>query len=173
MAAGKEIKRLRGSISVQKVASLIGVDVERLRKWEQRDADPKDSGDVAAVEAYFGRPISELSRLDNFQFVPRTLSLKSTSPVAEYRDKYILLLEKLNQEKDREIKEIHEKFTAFERMLTEAKRNQEVIYAFQMAFQETVLPLLIGQRKNILKEYGERTVAYLEKYQREGIEVHS
>lgn len=47
MAAGKEIERLRKShanrLSVAKAASFIGVDSERLRKWESRDADPSDT----------------------------------------------------------------------------------------------------------------------------------
>jgi transcriptional regulator with XRE-family HTH domain len=71
MATGKEIKRLRGRISAQDAATLIGVDVERLRKWEQRDADPKDTADIKAVEDYFGCKLSELPKLENFQFIPK------------------------------------------------------------------------------------------------------
>jgi transcriptional regulator with XRE-family HTH domain len=72
MATGKEIKRLRESnekkISVAKAASLIGIDSERLRKWEQRDADPNDSDDIEKVEKYFGVSLDDLKKLDNFQF---------------------------------------------------------------------------------------------------------
>lgn len=71
MAAGKEIKRLRGNVSAQQAATLIGVDVEKLRKWEQRDVNPKDSGDIVKVEDYFGVAIDQLGSLDNFQFVPK------------------------------------------------------------------------------------------------------
>lgn len=72
MAAGREIKRLRENqpkkVSAEMAASLIGVDVERLRKWEQRDADPKDSEDIRKVEKYFGQSVSKLNLLENFQF---------------------------------------------------------------------------------------------------------
>jgi hypothetical protein len=71
MAAGKEIKRLRGSISAQQAANFIGVDVARLRKWEQRDADPKDSGDINKVETYFGCKLKDLKNLDSFQFIKK------------------------------------------------------------------------------------------------------
>ncbi len=58
MAAGKEIKRLRESgikkISAETLAGYMNVDAAKLRKWEQRDADPKDSGDKKNVETYFG-----------------------------------------------------------------------------------------------------------------------
>lgn len=76
MAAGKEIKRLRESaskkISADYAASLIGVDVERLRKWEYRNADPFDTADKIKVEKYFGCPIDKLETLDNFQFYTPT-----------------------------------------------------------------------------------------------------
>jgi transcriptional regulator with XRE-family HTH domain len=71
MAVGKDLKRLRGNLSAQKVADLIGVAVEKYRKWETRDAAPKDADDIRAVESYFGRPMTELKSLDNFQFIPR------------------------------------------------------------------------------------------------------
>ena len=49
MAAGKEIKRLRESgikkILAETLAGYMNVDAAKLRKWEQRNADPKDSGD--------------------------------------------------------------------------------------------------------------------------------
>ena len=39
MGFGIEIKRLRedGGFSAQKLADAIGIDAERLRKWEQKD----------------------------------------------------------------------------------------------------------------------------------------
>jgi transcriptional regulator with XRE-family HTH domain len=71
MAAGKEIKRLRigdGNRSAQEVADLIGVKAERLRKWESRDVDPKDTGDIKALEKYFKVQITKLKDLESFQF---------------------------------------------------------------------------------------------------------
>ena len=70
MAAGKEIKRLRGkSVSAAQTANLIGVGVDRLRKWEERDVDPSDSGDIQKVEQFFGRKLSELPDLKSFDIV--------------------------------------------------------------------------------------------------------
>lgn len=75
MAFGKEIKRLRDSInlSAQKLADLIGIDAERLRKWEQKDLNPREE-DVARIETYFGLPLEGIMNLENLraaQMVPR------------------------------------------------------------------------------------------------------
>jgi hypothetical protein len=70
MATGKEIKRLRGKdVTASKAAKLIGVGVDRLRKWEERDSDPSDTGDIAKVEAYFGRKLDALHEIKAFDFV--------------------------------------------------------------------------------------------------------
>lgn len=72
MAAGKEIKRLRRKdVTASKAAKFIGVGVDRLRKWEERDSNPSDSGDIAKVEAYFGVKLDELPTLQSFDFVER------------------------------------------------------------------------------------------------------
>lgn len=75
MAFGKEIKRLRDSInlSAQKLADQIGIDAERLRKWEQKDLNPRDE-DVARIEQFFGLPLDEIMQLDHLRaarMVPR------------------------------------------------------------------------------------------------------
>lgn len=60
------------------------------------------------------------------------------------------------------------RLTDVERGLSEAARNQLSMYAFQMAFQETVFDLLHA-KQNTKKAFGEKVVSFLEKYQREGI----
>jgi hypothetical protein len=77
MATGREIRRLRGKVPAAKVAALIGVNVDRLRKWEERDSDPKDTGDAKKVEDYFGVELSGLAKLDNFDFFSRGTSTMS------------------------------------------------------------------------------------------------
>lgn len=69
MPAGKEIKRLREekNVSAEKLAELIGVKPERLRKWESRDVDPREL-DKIKVEQYFGVTLDELGNLSNFDF---------------------------------------------------------------------------------------------------------
>lgn len=64
MAFGKEIKRLRDSsnISAQAFADAIGISAERLRKWEQRDLNPRHE-DTELIEGYFGMTLQEISRL--------------------------------------------------------------------------------------------------------------
>lgn len=70
MAAGKEIKRLRGKdVTASKAAKFIGVGVDRLRKWEERDTNPTDTGDIQKVEMYFGCSLGDLAKLKEFDFV--------------------------------------------------------------------------------------------------------
>lgn len=79
MPAGEHLKRLRekANISVAKAADLVGVDADRWRKWEQRNADPKDSGDTNKILTFFQiSEIGDLCRLENFQFVPNKESLR-------------------------------------------------------------------------------------------------
>ncbi|WP_276484844.1 helix-turn-helix domain-containing protein [Paraflavitalea pollutisoli] len=76
MAFGKEIKRLRDSInlSAQKLADLIGIDAERLRKWEQKDLNPREE-DVARIEQFFGITLEEVMQLEHLRaarLIPRT-----------------------------------------------------------------------------------------------------
>lgn len=89
MAAGKEIKRLRGKLAASKAAAFIGVDPEKLRKWEQRDVDPKDYADILAVEHYFGCHIKDLSKLDNFQFSPKPTNGALKEADASYGKAYL------------------------------------------------------------------------------------
>src|SRR5688572_25603176 len=103
MATGKEIKRLRGKISAARVAELIGVDADRLRKWEERDTDPKDTGDVEKVEAYFGVTLSELADLTNFDFVKKP---KGNPGQDRDKDKIIALQDQIIQLKDKEQSEL-------------------------------------------------------------------
>lgn len=98
MAAGAEIKRLRGNISAQQAASLIGVDVERLRKWEQRDVDPKDSGDIQKVEAFFKTSVSKLKTLETFQFFPReTKTNEASKEPPDYNERSLTNLTESNK----------------------------------------------------------------------------
>lgn len=72
MATGKEIKRLRGKdVTASKAAKFIGVGVDRLRKWEERDTDPVDTGDRAKIEAYFGVKLDQLHTVASFDFVEK------------------------------------------------------------------------------------------------------
>lgn len=87
MATGKELKRLRGKKSATEIAALIGVGVDRMRKWEERDVDPSDSGDIAKVESYFGTTLDGLKALKSFDFVENPSK-------QDYRDRYINSLEK-------------------------------------------------------------------------------
>lgn len=68
MAFGKEIKRLREDvpISAQKLADRIGIDADRLRKWEQKDLDPRHD-DVILIEAFFGMEIKEVMSLTSIK----------------------------------------------------------------------------------------------------------
>lgn len=77
VAFGKEIKRLReqSNYSAKKMADLMNVDVERLRKWEQRDQDPRDE-DTEKIEAFFQMPINEAMKLKSLPKVQKVPLLK-------------------------------------------------------------------------------------------------
>jgi transcriptional regulator with XRE-family HTH domain len=102
MAFGKEIKRLRekASWSAQKTADQLGVKVERLRKWEQRDLDPRDE-DALLIEKFFNLPIAEIKKVDDirkFHKVPNMENHKESTGESDYKEKYIRLLEELRQQ---------------------------------------------------------------------------
>lgn len=89
----------------------------------------------------------------------------------DYQAKYIALLEKKNQEQEI----IISKLTAFEKVIDEIVRNQFSMYAIQASYMELTLPILgnLGQKKAIQKEAALKSIAYLEKFQKEGIVVWS
>jgi transcriptional regulator with XRE-family HTH domain len=89
MAFGKEIKRLRreSKISAQKLADMIGISADRLRKWEENDHDPRIE-DVQLIEAFFGMSIEEIMKLKSikkFVIVPNTNTLNKQLPLGELR----------------------------------------------------------------------------------------
>lgn len=89
MAFGTEIKRLReaSKASAQLFADAIGISADRLRKWEQRDLDPRYE-DAAKIEAYFEMSIQELiklKKLPKFLIVPDEMSnLTISEPETSY-----------------------------------------------------------------------------------------
>lgn len=95
MSAGKEIKRLviNARITASKAAKEIGVDADRLRKWMERDADPKDTGDIQAVEAFFGCSLADLSKVDKFQTKSKASKEGLKNDPTDVTAKYIALLE--------------------------------------------------------------------------------
>lgn len=66
---GKQLKRIRllNGLSVQKFANYVGLNADRLRKWEERGVNPKD-GDAEIISNYFEVPIDELHRIEKFKF---------------------------------------------------------------------------------------------------------
>ena len=63
MGFGTEIKRLRNNakISAKKLADLIGIDSERLRKWELNDQGPRHE-DKLIIEKYFGNSLEAIMK---------------------------------------------------------------------------------------------------------------
>lgn len=67
-------------ISAQKLADLIGINANRLRKWEEKDMNPRTE-DVNLIEEFFGlemKKILELTSIKKFVKVPNTLSEPQT-----------------------------------------------------------------------------------------------
>lgn len=121
MAFGADIKRLReeSRISAQKLADLIGIDAERLRKWEQKDLSPRDQ-DTKKIEKFFGISLEEIGKLHSikkFLKVPNDAldhpadhesittgyenSAVSGNYITELTDKFIDLLKKKDEQMDR------------------------------------------------------------------------
>lgn len=78
MAFGKEFKRLKeeSGFSAGKIADLIGVNADRLRKWMELDHTPRPE-DAAVIEAFFEMPLKEIAKLKSikdFLKVPRETS---------------------------------------------------------------------------------------------------
>jgi transcriptional regulator with XRE-family HTH domain len=106
MGFGKELKRLRESakISVQKLADKIGVDADRMRKWEQLDYEPRHE-DVVKIELFFGMPLASVSglhSLGDFLKVQNTAEVDGKKAagagmVTMPAEDYIARLEKQNQ----------------------------------------------------------------------------
>lgn len=73
MGFGIEIKRLRNdsNISAKKLADLIGIDSERLRKWESNDFEPRME-DKIKIEKFFGKSLEQIIKLKK---IPITLLL--------------------------------------------------------------------------------------------------
>lgn len=72
MAFGKELLRLRekAGLTPAKLAKKLGVDAARLRKWEERDSNPKQE-DQVLIESAFGLTIEEIKLLDE---LPKTFN---------------------------------------------------------------------------------------------------
>ena len=69
MATGAELQRLRTSVSMsaKELAKEMNVDVERLRKWEQRNQNPR-SEDAQKIMDFFG--LSNLADLEKMKEMP-------------------------------------------------------------------------------------------------------
>lgn len=69
MAVGTQLKRIReiNKLSAREFADYIGLNVERLRKWESNGNDPKKP-DLDLIEEYFKKPIEDLEEIGKFKF---------------------------------------------------------------------------------------------------------
>lgn len=81
MAFGKEIKRLRekAKMSAQSFADSCGIDAERLRKWEQRDIDPRHD-DAFKIEEAYGVAIDDFIKLKS---LPRVQNIPNENILQE------------------------------------------------------------------------------------------
>ena len=68
MGFGGELKKLRekAGISAQKMADMLAIDADRMRKWEQRDLTPRFN-DRQKIEAFFGMSLDEIAKLSSIE----------------------------------------------------------------------------------------------------------
>ena len=71
LATGSELKRIReaSNLSANSLAKLLDVSSDRLRKWEQRDIDPKHE-DQIKIEKFFNIELSELGKIKRVPVFP-------------------------------------------------------------------------------------------------------
>lgn len=139
MPTGKELKRLRGKlITAAEVAALIGVGVDRYRKWEERDTDPNDTGDIEKVEKYFGVPLQGLKDLKFFDFV------QTPDKNQDFRDRLISSLEREKKLLERENERLNRDLDL---SLGEVRHNLLLSRAIAETNQNLLIELLAKQRK--------------------------
>jgi phage repressor protein C with HTH and peptisase S24 domain len=90
MGTGKEIKRLRlkAHLSAEKAAKAIGVDPDRLRKWESKGLEPRDK-DALTISDFFGVELDRLNTLQSFNFfqkVPRETEATAVNFLEQRRE---------------------------------------------------------------------------------------
>lgn len=166
MAFGFEIKRLRSksNISAQKLADLIGIDADRLRKWEEKDFDPRDE-DTVKIEQFFGmslRDIVNLESIKEFTKVPNQNQTNGTNRNVDIKDSDILTLQKkLESSYEARILELK---TANEKYLQEKEaRRKETEARLLIAEKEKERLLdLLGVSLNKVEGYASNTLAQLE-----------
>lgn len=117
-------------MSASRAAGLIGVGVDRLRKWEERDSDPSDTGDIAKVEKYFGVPVSELKELKSFDFV-------ESPQKNDINAKYMESLERENKRLQRDL----------DLSLGELRHNALLARAVAETNQELLVEMVAHHRK--------------------------
>lgn len=140
MGAGAEIKRLRelSGKSAAVVASLIGVDAERMRKWERNNVDPNDSEDIRKVELYFGKTLNELGTLETFQFVKK----EKPPETDDFKERYYRQIEKNNDLLTKQVEVLTGLVKKVEESLVSALENQAGMAAMNEAFQERFVDIL-------------------------------
>lgn len=101
MGVGAELKRIRienNKISVLKLATRVGVDPERWRKWEAKDLNPRDE-DSVLIEKFFGVPISDLHLIHKITIssnVPGKKPNDSTNSTIKIKRAYVENFTRLN-----------------------------------------------------------------------------
>ena len=72
MAFGKEIKRIKENqkLTAARVAEILGVSADRLRKWMQKDLNPKED-DVIIMERKLGMSIEEIMNLEKLPLIQK------------------------------------------------------------------------------------------------------
>lgn len=155
MAIGKEIKRLRegAGVSAENLAKWLGVNVDKLRKWELRDTNPKPA-DRVAIEKYFDCPTVELDKLDKFEFYD-PVKLDEThelhEPMApytkDYQAKYYKMLEDDNKTLRELVVTLRSLVQKVEGNLDVLLENQLTTTAMTVAFQEVALEKISGSKE--------------------------
>lgn len=191
MAAGAELKRIRlaNSKSANSFAKLLGVDVERYRKWEQKDANPRED-DAEIVKCYFKiKTLEELAEIDE---LPKSSGKYDEPSIGESKNKTpdftqdlinslkknIEILEQTNRDQadrvNRLLKSNSDLMLQLQTNLESLTRNHLTSHAMNEAFHEEIVDLLLQVSKqpasvkvtlieNVHNKGVEKMLAYTEK----------
>lgn len=92
MAFGAEIKRLRtkNKISAQSLSNMLGISAVRLRKWEERDTNPRYE-EAKIIEEYFGIKIGDFKNLDSLPNVQKVTRETGKIPDSTHQEKLLAI----------------------------------------------------------------------------------
>jgi predicted transcriptional regulator len=175
-----EIRALLRRYTQQEVANMLGVSLRSVQNYVAEESPKKPSKEVSRKihevhkELFENEHTGHLKKaLETKVEEPKSIYIKRIplNKEQDYKDKYIALLEERLQEQG----QIIDRLKTVEQHLSEAKRNQEIMYALQVGFQEYSIEYFAKQGRSkvevVQQRIGEIAASVLRKTQQEGMSL--